>query len=547
MKDFLLSTLLIFCISVIYAQNDNDNISVTSFQKLDSDITARTQKKIDQNGVAAALIKVSTQGDGFVFEGDGLGIVTTEHKIGEYWVYVPYGAKYLIIKHNEMGVLRYRYTEKIEALCTYELKLSMKKATIDGNYLVINIKPESATIYIDDIKQDRDITPLLRSGIHTYRIEKEYYITQEGHFNIDKNNKTFLNVSLERAIGFVNVNYTPNGTEIYDNEKLIGTTPAKIKLEAGHHNLKLKKDKYLDGYETVEITENCNIQLSGELTKSPTGKINITSQPEGASVYIDDKFVGTTNGTYEVLTGAHVVSIRKNGYYDKLSAVMVKSAETRIVNEKLSRTKEHKRDDRINKRYLNNGFRGFVELGYNTPLSVNNFKSGILNDAENTDEMHDTAFVGYGGQFALSLGSNIMPFWYTGIGWAYIYTYTGTNKYCWTSPFYWDNRFEFFNRKISPFVAIKFGVGISYTPRLPEEERYTWEEIDGEMVEVENKAEEHSYNAYQLYFSPSAGIRFWHFSLAISWTRDMNIRDNDFRSPEFTTASLIFDWGSRKK
>ena len=150
----------ILCVTAVFAQSDDNSISVASFKKLDNDLTARTQKKIDQNGEPCALIKVQVQSDGFIFEGDGLGIVTTVPKIdeGEYWVYVPRGAKYLTVKHKTLGVLRqYAYPVKIEKQCTYELRLSHKKIEVEGNYLIISVEPKESVIYIDDEKLDSEI------------------------------------------------------------------------------------------------------------------------------------------------------------------------------------------------------------------------------------------------------------------------------------------------------------------------------------------------------------------------------------------------------
>lgn len=120
--------LLIFALIVSIAgsaQQNADRISVSSFRLLDNDLVARTSVKTDQNGEPCAVIKVVVQAGGFIFEGDGLGIVSSEYKTGEYWLYVPYGARHLTIKHADFGVLRqYAYPVRIEKLCTYELVLS---------------------------------------------------------------------------------------------------------------------------------------------------------------------------------------------------------------------------------------------------------------------------------------------------------------------------------------------------------------------------------------------------------------------------------------
>ena len=105
-------------------QSATKGMSVLSFEKLDNDNTAKTRKIKDKNGNVCAVIKVWVWGDDFTFEGDG-GIVKTEHSLGEYWVYVPRGSKYLIIKNTKNKTQhKYTYSLKIEKGCTYKLVVS---------------------------------------------------------------------------------------------------------------------------------------------------------------------------------------------------------------------------------------------------------------------------------------------------------------------------------------------------------------------------------------------------------------------------------------
>ena len=94
------------------------NISVKSFQALPMDMTASSLegKRIDQNGDVAALVKVVTSERGFTFEGGALGIVDTQQRNGEIWVWVPRGLRKITVLHQKLGVLRdYRFPIEIEA------------------------------------------------------------------------------------------------------------------------------------------------------------------------------------------------------------------------------------------------------------------------------------------------------------------------------------------------------------------------------------------------------------------------------------------------
>ena len=111
-KRLLLSvTLLLGILLGGYAQE----MKVTSFKRLDNDLTAKRQgtSRVDFNGRTAALIRVITPGKGYAFDGGSLGIVgNVEYHSGEIWVYVPERAQKISISHTSYGVLRdYYYTE----------------------------------------------------------------------------------------------------------------------------------------------------------------------------------------------------------------------------------------------------------------------------------------------------------------------------------------------------------------------------------------------------------------------------------------------------
>ena len=133
-------------------------ISVKSFIKQENDLTARIDAiKKDQNGDVCAIIKVVTTQTGFTWDSDRLGIVDAIPKTGEYWIYVPYGAKRLTIQHPQLGILRdYAYPLPIEKATVYILELTSAKVTtvveeeqIASQWLVINSVPSGADIYID--------------------------------------------------------------------------------------------------------------------------------------------------------------------------------------------------------------------------------------------------------------------------------------------------------------------------------------------------------------------------------------------------------------
>lgn len=122
---------IVITIAILYSVlGQSQNLSVKSFRLLDFDLTAITEGTIvmDQNGEKAALIKVVTTQHGFTFDCGVLGIVKTEQKPGEIWIYVPRGIKKLSIMHPEYGIIRDYYLDiPIKSGLTYELTLNTPK------------------------------------------------------------------------------------------------------------------------------------------------------------------------------------------------------------------------------------------------------------------------------------------------------------------------------------------------------------------------------------------------------------------------------------
>ena len=124
MKTLIRATLFLLLVmfNTTSLSAQQSKISVASFNRMETDITARvTAPKKDQNGEICALIRIVTNVKDLMFEPDALGITARENKTGEIWIYVPRGARRISILHDELGILRnYFYPDIIEKGNVYE-------------------------------------------------------------------------------------------------------------------------------------------------------------------------------------------------------------------------------------------------------------------------------------------------------------------------------------------------------------------------------------------------------------------------------------------
>ncbi|MBI5218647.1 MAG: SUMF1/EgtB/PvdO family nonheme iron enzyme [Bacteroidia bacterium] len=326
----------------VFAQN----ISVKSFRVLANDLDARsTFPKKDQNGDVCAIIKVVTTETGFECDGDQLGIVEMVKKTSEFWLYVPYGAKRLTIRHSKLGQLRdYNYPERIEKATVYEMVLTTGKVKtiveeeeIKTTWLTFKSVPEGADIYINDVL--KGVTPLpvkLTPGKYTYRLEKAMYHNEAGAVEItgdEPGGKKEISLDLKPAFGFVKINTTPeNGaTVLIDDNEVSGKTPyTSDKLKSGKHKVTVKKEMYQP--KSIEFTITDGKTTEETVSLSPNfANLTISTQPE-ADIYIDGSKTATGNYKGRILAGVHSFEGKKDKHYPDKKDKEIEAGKEEIIN-----------------------------------------------------------------------------------------------------------------------------------------------------------------------------------------------------------------------
>lgn len=188
-------------------------ISVSGFYMDPSDLTANTAGTIvmDQNGHKCALIKIETTYTGFSFGAGAMGIVKTEQKVGEIWVYLPEGVKRLSVSHPQLGVLcNYDLGQTLKRARTYIMRLNTGesvsiKQTPDPQYILFKVTPQNATVILDgDTLITKNGTAEIKKeyGTYDYRVEARNYLPEIGKVTIkEQDSNIVFNVNLKSEIG----------------------------------------------------------------------------------------------------------------------------------------------------------------------------------------------------------------------------------------------------------------------------------------------------------------------------------------------------------
>lgn len=332
MRKFIITILFFITVSNLFAE-----IGVKSFRKLENDLDARVYaKKIDQNGDVCAIIKVVTSQNGFFWEPDGLGIMSSEWKNGEYWLYVPYAAKRLTIKHDKLGILRdYMYPMPIEKATVYEMVLvtgkvitTVQENEIESQWLIINSDPTDADVYINN--QAAGKTPYqneLPVGKYTWRLQKELYMNDAGAVElVAGGEKQKIDVVLKLNFGSLEITSVPDSgaTVKLDGIPTGKTTPCVLEnIPTGDHSVSVN----LDMYETTSQ----RFSLAAGETKpiiipmnAVFADVKITTEPI-SDIFINGQFKANDKWQGRLTQGVYTFEAKKDKYttYTEKKTVLV--------------------------------------------------------------------------------------------------------------------------------------------------------------------------------------------------------------------------------
>ena len=332
---------LIFVVTVVEAQN----IGVTSFKLLENDLTANTTGTMerDQNGEIAALIKVVTTEQGFVFDGGMVGVVKTKHGVGEVWVYVPHGIKKITIQHPQLGVLRdYYFPIAIDKAKTYEMVLSTGKVetvvthSVNKQFVIFNVKPTNAVVELDDeiltVDSEGYATKSLPFGTYDYRVSCSDYHTTAGKVTVNVQGKAEVNVTLRPNFGWIRFDGESeyHGAHIYIDNERVGQLPFTTgNIKSGEHQVKVVKNMYKTYVQQVVVSDAETTEMNVQLVPN-FANVTLTTDDD-SEIWIDGsrKGKGRWSGPLEI--GSYTIETKRESHRTMSEVVQINSVEERII------------------------------------------------------------------------------------------------------------------------------------------------------------------------------------------------------------------------
>lgn len=327
-KALLFLTLIIIAIPTLA-----DGISVVNFKLLETDLTANTYgtQKLDQNGEKAALIRIVTTERGFTFEGGSLGIVGTEEKNGEIWLYVPRHAQKLTISHQSFGVIRdYFYPISIQGGRTYEMLLDIGI----GRYVTITTSHAQSNVTIDGefVGKSPIYNRYLTFGKHTIVAQKDL-LEGTKTINVVPTDSTKGRVEsiemkdMSRYYGDVAVN-VDNNAEIYFNDQLVGKGSWTTLLREGNYVVETRKADCDPSKTAITVIAQTKNSFSVAAPVPHTGYLSIYTRPANTRIFYNGEQELDLQSRPPLPIGSCQIDFIKNGYISESREYTIRHNET---------------------------------------------------------------------------------------------------------------------------------------------------------------------------------------------------------------------------
>ena len=217
-----------------------------------------------------------------------------------------------------------------------------EKMVLASGQVKISSEPAGAEVTVNGIV--RGVTPLVVEGVPKGRAAVKFalegFAEEVRELSVNAGDEQELAVVLRGLPGTLRVSSVPDGAHVYLNGENRGNAPLVIsKLEPGEYVLEAKLYGYSTESKKVVISNGSSASEEFCLT-NVMGRLLVRTAPIGATVFLDGRRVGVThakdpNATMsdsllveDVSEGEHMVTVKMDGYADKLRPVFVENQKT---------------------------------------------------------------------------------------------------------------------------------------------------------------------------------------------------------------------------
>ena len=272
-------------------------------------------------------------------------------------------------KFLSYGNHTYRISDPLHATDAGSFEIGQEKKELNikllpsYGILQLSTKPENgARVFIDDDTEPIGITPFItkkiKKGLHKFRFQLSGYDSKTISHEVHSDGTTQpLEVALTSNFASVTINAS-DGCTIYINNENKGVGVWKGRLDEGLYRIEARKPGHASVKETITVEKGEDKIVSLAAPTPIYGGLNISSNPIGATIFIDNEKVGKTPDIFnKVLIGTHSIRIEKDGYTSEMKQIDVVEGKIQELSVELSEKKQ----------LANNTYTPSTNYTYNNP------------------------------------------------------------------------------------------------------------------------------------------------------------------------------------
>jgi len=221
--------------------------------------------------------------------------------------------RYMVVA-EKTGYRSARDTVRIAEGEMSNLRLELEPLTA---LAIIHTDPVGAEVTIDGIARGK--TPLLLTdlppGRYRVKLELQGFQPKEVELNAPDRTPVKLSVALSSDSATLTINSRPAGAEVLLNGISKGDTPITVdRIQAGNVSLELKADGCKPYKQVLTLSAGQQERITAVLEELPS-TLEVNSIPDGARIYIDNEFRGTSPlKITDLKPGAYRVRAEMRGY-----------------------------------------------------------------------------------------------------------------------------------------------------------------------------------------------------------------------------------------
>lgn len=235
-----------------------------------------------------------------------------------------------------------KYNFRFSAPGFYSRFSSVEVRAGETNRVNVELEPVVSAVLIDSVPRGakvkfrgavRGATPLvisdLPAGEYSAQLLSPGYAEQQVNWKIINGRPhPRLTGVLQMISGRIDIRTVPDSARIFINGKETGIAPFSGMLDAGIYNVRVEYAGFNPHEEQVTVVAGKTVSRRIELDSRP-GKLEISSVPGGAEIFIEDKKIGVTPWVSEgVAPGNYKIKLVLPGYDTSERVVSVAPART---------------------------------------------------------------------------------------------------------------------------------------------------------------------------------------------------------------------------